>query len=98
MAPNVEVNLRRLLVHIILQGLPTEIYSLVNHQRVAKDLWEKVQLLMQGRLGCRVPQKAPNVEVNLRELLGLGKSDLRMMSIEFSLLPLKLSPSSPSRK
>ncbi|GKC01715.1 hypothetical protein Tco_0987851 [Tanacetum coccineum] len=108
-------------INIILQGLPTEIYSLVNHHRVAKDLWEKVQLLMQGtsltkqerecklydafdkfahikgeslhqysasqscffpflsdsgRLGCRVPQKAPNVEVNLRELLALGKSDL----------------------
>ncbi|GJU32828.1 hypothetical protein Tco_1176417 [Tanacetum coccineum] len=26
----------------ILQGLPTDIYSLVNHHRVAKDLWERV--------------------------------------------------------
>ncbi|GJW22534.1 hypothetical protein Tco_0033156 [Tanacetum coccineum] len=34
--------------NIILQGLPAEIYSLVNHHRVAKDLWERVQLLMQG--------------------------------------------------
>ncbi|GKD52420.1 hypothetical protein Tco_1281396, partial [Tanacetum coccineum] len=34
--------------NIILQGLPADIYSLVNHHRVAKDLWEKVQLLMQG--------------------------------------------------
>ncbi|GJU42522.1 hypothetical protein Tco_1195479 [Tanacetum coccineum] len=34
--------------NIILQGLPADIYSLVNHQRVAKDLWERVQLLMQG--------------------------------------------------
>ncbi|GJW62882.1 hypothetical protein Tco_0112217 [Tanacetum coccineum] len=34
--------------NIILQGLPSDIYSLVNHHRVAKDLWEKVQLLMQG--------------------------------------------------
>ncbi|GJV04940.1 integrase, catalytic region, zinc finger, CCHC-type containing protein [Tanacetum coccineum] len=33
--------------NIILQGLPTDIYSLVNHHRVAKDLWERVQLLMQ---------------------------------------------------
>ncbi|GJV07614.1 integrase, catalytic region, zinc finger, CCHC-type containing protein [Tanacetum coccineum] len=32
---------------IILQGLPADIYSLVNHDRVAKDLWERVQLLMQ---------------------------------------------------
>ncbi|GKB30591.1 hypothetical protein Tco_0869992 [Tanacetum coccineum] len=34
--------------NIILQGLPSDVYSLVNHHRVAKDLWEKVQLLMQG--------------------------------------------------
>ncbi|GKA16998.1 uncharacterized mitochondrial protein-like protein [Tanacetum coccineum] len=34
--------------NIILQGLPVNIYSLVNHHRVAKDLWERVQLLMQG--------------------------------------------------
>ncbi|GKA81042.1 retrovirus-related pol polyprotein from transposon TNT 1-94 [Tanacetum coccineum] len=33
--------------NIILQGLPADIYSLVNHHRVAKDLWERVQLLMQ---------------------------------------------------
>ncbi|GJY87926.1 hypothetical protein Tco_0502554 [Tanacetum coccineum] len=36
--------------NIILQGLPSNIYSLVNNHRVAKDLWEKIQLLMQGTL------------------------------------------------
>ncbi|GJT79577.1 integrase, catalytic region, zinc finger, CCHC-type containing protein [Tanacetum coccineum] len=34
--------------NIILQGLPSDVYSLVNHHRVAKDLWEIIQLLMQG--------------------------------------------------
>ncbi|GJZ97198.1 hypothetical protein Tco_0669651 [Tanacetum coccineum] len=34
--------------NIILQGLPTEIYALVSHHKVAKDLWERIQLLMQG--------------------------------------------------
>nr|GEU73735.1 retrovirus-related Pol polyprotein from transposon TNT 1-94 [Tanacetum cinerariifolium] len=34
--------------NVILQGLPSDIYSLVNHHRVAKDLWERIQLLMQG--------------------------------------------------
>ncbi|GJU73639.1 hypothetical protein Tco_1265044 [Tanacetum coccineum] len=34
--------------NIILQGLPSDIYSLVNHHKVAKDLWERIQLLMQG--------------------------------------------------
>ncbi|GJR22491.1 hypothetical protein Tco_0971018 [Tanacetum coccineum] len=33
--------------NIILQGLPSDVYSLINHHRVAKDLWERVQLLMQ---------------------------------------------------
>ncbi|GJV40846.1 hypothetical protein Tco_1419286 [Tanacetum coccineum] len=33
--------------NIILQGLPSDVYSLVNHHRVAKDLWEKIQVLMQ---------------------------------------------------
>ncbi|GJZ04080.1 retrovirus-related pol polyprotein from transposon TNT 1-94 [Tanacetum coccineum] len=33
--------------NIILQGLPADIYSLLNHHKVAKDLWERVQLLMQ---------------------------------------------------
>ncbi|GJX22607.1 hypothetical protein Tco_0227052 [Tanacetum coccineum] len=34
--------------NIILQGLPSDDYSLINHHRVAKDLWERVELLMQG--------------------------------------------------
>ncbi|GJX72786.1 hypothetical protein Tco_0309957 [Tanacetum coccineum] len=33
--------------NIILQGLPSDVYSIVNYHRVAKDLWERVQLLMQ---------------------------------------------------
>ncbi|GJW12178.1 retrovirus-related pol polyprotein from transposon TNT 1-94 [Tanacetum coccineum] len=35
-------------INIILQGLLTEIYALVSQHRVAKDLWEKIKLLMQG--------------------------------------------------
>ncbi|GJY14115.1 putative ribonuclease H-like domain-containing protein [Tanacetum coccineum] len=34
-------------INIILQGLPTEIYALVSQHCVAKDLWEKIKLLMQ---------------------------------------------------
>ncbi|GJT88045.1 hypothetical protein Tco_1069762 [Tanacetum coccineum] len=33
---------------ITVDGLPTEIYALVSQHRVAKDLWEKIKLLMQG--------------------------------------------------
>ncbi|GJW05082.1 retrovirus-related pol polyprotein from transposon TNT 1-94 [Tanacetum coccineum] len=32
----------------IIQGLPSDVYALVNHHRIAKDLWERIQLLMQG--------------------------------------------------
>ncbi|GJT78258.1 hypothetical protein Tco_1044983 [Tanacetum coccineum] len=35
-------------INIILQGLPPEIYALVSHHRIAKDLWERIQLLIQG--------------------------------------------------
>ncbi|GJT52867.1 hypothetical protein Tco_0979024 [Tanacetum coccineum] len=35
-------------INIILQGLPTEIYALVSQHHVAKDIWEKIKLLMQG--------------------------------------------------
>ncbi|GJS08390.1 hypothetical protein Tco_0365186 [Tanacetum coccineum] len=35
-------------INIILEGLLTEIYSLVSQHRVAKDLWEKIKVLMQG--------------------------------------------------
>ncbi|GJZ72503.1 retrovirus-related pol polyprotein from transposon TNT 1-94 [Tanacetum coccineum] len=35
-------------INIILQGLPTEIYALVSQHCVAKDLWEKIKLVMQG--------------------------------------------------
>ncbi|GJT34655.1 retrovirus-related pol polyprotein from transposon TNT 1-94 [Tanacetum coccineum] len=32
--------------NIILQGLPSDVYSLINHHRVSKDLCERVQLLI----------------------------------------------------
>ncbi|GKC04001.1 hypothetical protein Tco_0995611 [Tanacetum coccineum] len=34
--------------NIILQGLPLEVYVLVSNHKVAKELWEIIQLLMQG--------------------------------------------------
>ncbi|GJU46194.1 hypothetical protein Tco_1203460 [Tanacetum coccineum] len=30
------------------QGLPPDVYSLVNHHRVTKDIWDRVKLLIQG--------------------------------------------------
>nr|GEV92975.1 hypothetical protein [Tanacetum cinerariifolium] len=34
--------------NIILQGLPPEVYALVSTHKVAKKLWERIQMLMQG--------------------------------------------------
>ncbi|GJX78894.1 hypothetical protein Tco_0327043 [Tanacetum coccineum] len=34
--------------NIILQGLPPEFYALVSNHRIAKKLWKRIQLLMQG--------------------------------------------------
>ncbi|GKB55135.1 hypothetical protein Tco_0905888 [Tanacetum coccineum] len=36
--------------NIILQGLPPEVYALVSIHRIAKELWKRIQLLMQGTL------------------------------------------------
>ncbi|GKA41072.1 hypothetical protein Tco_0733665 [Tanacetum coccineum] len=35
-------------INIILQGLPSEVYALVSNHKVAKELWARIQLLMQG--------------------------------------------------
>nr|GEX94002.1 integrase, catalytic region, zinc finger, CCHC-type, peptidase aspartic, catalytic [Tanacetum cinerariifolium] len=34
--------------NIILHGLPPDVYALINHQKTAKDIWDKVKLLMKG--------------------------------------------------
>nr|GEX39092.1 RNA-directed DNA polymerase, eukaryota, reverse transcriptase zinc-binding domain protein [Tanacetum cinerariifolium] len=34
--------------NIILQGLPANVYEFMSRHRVAKDLWEQIELLMQG--------------------------------------------------
>nr|GEV44944.1 reverse transcriptase domain-containing protein [Tanacetum cinerariifolium] len=34
--------------NIVLQGLPPKVYTLVSTHKVAKELWERIQMLMQG--------------------------------------------------
>nr|GEV40664.1 hypothetical protein [Tanacetum cinerariifolium] len=34
--------------NIILQGLPQDVHAIVNHHKVAKQIWDRVKLLMQG--------------------------------------------------
>ncbi|GKA37094.1 hypothetical protein Tco_0723659 [Tanacetum coccineum] len=32
--------------NIVLQGLPLDLYAIVNHHKVAKEIWDRVKLLM----------------------------------------------------
>ncbi|GJZ44634.1 hypothetical protein Tco_0591889 [Tanacetum coccineum] len=34
--------------NIILHGLPPDVYALINHQKAAKDIWDRVKMLMKG--------------------------------------------------
>ncbi|GJX59645.1 hypothetical protein Tco_0291035 [Tanacetum coccineum] len=34
--------------NIVLQGLPPDVYTLVNHHTFAKDIWDRVKLLIEG--------------------------------------------------
>nr|GEZ03517.1 hypothetical protein [Tanacetum cinerariifolium] len=34
--------------NIVLQGLPLDVYAIVNHHKVFKEIWDRVKLLMQG--------------------------------------------------
>ncbi|GJX38680.1 hypothetical protein Tco_0251983 [Tanacetum coccineum] len=63
-------------INIILQGLPTEIYALVSQHRVAKDLWEKIKLLMQGT------KRVVTNEYYLRFTLLLNDMNIYKMPLE----------------
>ncbi|GJZ79228.1 hypothetical protein Tco_0644065 [Tanacetum coccineum] len=34
--------------NIVLQGLPPDVYALVNHHKISKDIWDRVKLFTQG--------------------------------------------------
>ncbi|GKB15225.1 hypothetical protein Tco_0849148 [Tanacetum coccineum] len=34
--------------NIVLQGLPPDVYAIFNHHKVAKEIWDRVKLLLQG--------------------------------------------------
>ncbi|GKB12037.1 retrovirus-related pol polyprotein from transposon TNT 1-94 [Tanacetum coccineum] len=72
--------------NIILQGLPSDVYSLVNHHRVAKDLWEIIQLLMQDLHTTNLDQLNAYLEQH-----ELHAKEVRIMR-ERNQDPLALSP------
>ncbi|GJR67422.1 integrase, catalytic region, zinc finger, CCHC-type containing protein [Tanacetum coccineum] len=42
--------------NILLQGLPKDIYTLINHYTDAKDIWDNVKMLLEGATGYRGAQ------------------------------------------
>ncbi|GJW27860.1 hypothetical protein Tco_0044735 [Tanacetum coccineum] len=34
--------------NIVLQGIPPDVYAIVNHHKFTKEIWDRVKLLMQG--------------------------------------------------
>ncbi|GKF34699.1 hypothetical protein Tco_0107899 [Tanacetum coccineum] len=59
-------------MNIVLQGLPPDVYSLVNHHHVAKEIWDQVKLLMQGtELSQKKRMTMQQVQVNTKFLNSL---------------------------
>nr|GEU32572.1 retrovirus-related Pol polyprotein from transposon TNT 1-94 [Tanacetum cinerariifolium] len=61
--------------NIILQGFPPEVYALVSTHKVAKELWERIQMLMQRtsltkqERGCKLYDEFDKFAYRKRELL-----------------------------
>nr|GEU81719.1 hypothetical protein [Tanacetum cinerariifolium] len=54
--------------NIILQGLPPEVYALVTNHKVAKELWERIQLLIQGTSLTKQERELEQFQVNTKFL------------------------------
>nr|GEW54588.1 hypothetical protein [Tanacetum cinerariifolium] len=72
--------------NIILQGLPLKVYALVSTHKVAKESWERIQMLMQGT--SLTKQERECKLLGLRKILrGVWFSIIFRPIINLSLLP-----------
>nr|GEV02113.1 retrovirus-related Pol polyprotein from transposon TNT 1-94 [Tanacetum cinerariifolium] len=71
--------------NIILQGLPPEVYALLSNHKVAKELWERIQLLMQGTLFMKQERECKLYDEFDKFAYKKGES-LREFYLRFSLL------------
>nr|GEV39526.1 reverse transcriptase domain-containing protein [Tanacetum cinerariifolium] len=71
--------------NIILQALPPEIYALVCTHKVAKDLWERIQMLMQGTSLTKQERECKLYDVFDKFTYQKGET-LRDFYLRFSLL------------
>nr|GEX44368.1 hypothetical protein [Tanacetum cinerariifolium] len=54
--------------NIILQGLPTEVYALVSNHKVTKELWKRIQLLMQETSLTKQEREDLKIAQQMREI------------------------------
>ncbi|GJY09255.1 retrovirus-related pol polyprotein from transposon TNT 1-94 [Tanacetum coccineum] len=71
--------------NIILQGLPPEVYALVSNHKVAKELWARIQLLMQGTSLTKQERECKLYDEFDKFAYKKGKT-LRKFYLRFSLL------------
>nr|GEX42882.1 hypothetical protein [Tanacetum cinerariifolium] len=71
--------------NIILQGLPSEVYALVSTHKVAKELWERIQMLMQGTSLTKEERECKLYDEFDKFAYRMGES-LRDFYLRFSLL------------
>nr|GEV67057.1 hypothetical protein [Tanacetum cinerariifolium] len=62
--------------NIILQGLPPEVYALVSTHKVAKELWERIQMLMQGMSLTKQERELEYLSTSKLECSSTSKSKL----------------------
>nr|GEY83625.1 hypothetical protein [Tanacetum cinerariifolium] len=71
--------------NIILQGIPPEVYALVSTHKVTKELWERIQMLMQGTSLTKQERECKLYDVFDNFAYRKGES-LRDFFLRFSLL------------
>nr|GEV40456.1 hypothetical protein [Tanacetum cinerariifolium] len=52
-------------INILLQGLPKDIYSLINHYTDAKDIWDNVKMLLEGSELTKEDPESQLMQLNL---------------------------------
>ncbi|GKC48625.1 hypothetical protein Tco_1071370 [Tanacetum coccineum] len=71
--------------NIILQGLPPEVYALVCNHKVSKELWARIQLLMQGT-SLTKQERECKLYVEFDKFAYKNGETLREFYLRFSLL------------
>nr|GEY82846.1 hypothetical protein [Tanacetum cinerariifolium] len=71
--------------NIVLQGLPPEVYAIVSNHKFAKELWERIQLLMQGTSLTKQERECKFYD-EFDKFAYMKKESLREFYFRFSLL------------